>query len=237
MKIPRLANLALIGLALGLPACAIIKAPYDVTKGAIVGTLWLGKTTYQVGKLTYRVGAGGTKAIYTIGKYTYVVAKAPFDWPFANEEIDSINGLPPKEAIRTGRVKDSPYVVKGRKYYPMSVEQAEDYRETGIASWYGYETRMQKDGHMTANGEAFDPNGLTAAHKYLPLPMYVRVTNLENRRSIIVRVNDRGPFPSRDNPSSGERIIDLSLGAAKRLGVYRNGTARVRVEALQLKEG
>jgi len=90
---------------------------------------------------------------------------------------------------------------------------------------------------MTANGEAFNPNGITAAHKYLPLPMYVRVTNLENRRSIIVRVNDRGPFPSRHNPRSGNRIIDLSMGAAKRIGYLKKGTARVRVEAVQLKKG
>ncbi len=78
---------------------------------------------------------------------------------------------------------------------------------------------------MTANGEAFNPRGLTAAHKLLPLPTNVRVTNLENGRSIIVRVNDRGPF-------SGDRIIDLSMGAAKRLGFYEKGTARVRVETI-----
>ena len=220
-----------------ISACALIRAPYEVTKGVVKGTLWVGKTTYQVGKLTYRVSAGGTKVIYTIGKYTYVVAKAPIEWPFANAEIESIDGLPPKEAIRRGRVKNAPYVVKGRKYYPLSVKQAENYNQTGIASWYGYETRRKRGGHMTANGEAFDPNGLTAAHKHLPLPMYVKVTNLENNRSIIVRVNDRGPFPSDQNPGSGNRIIDLSLGAAKRMGFYRKGTARVRVEALELRKG
>ena len=89
---------------------------------------------------------------------------------------------------------------------------------------------------MTANGEAFNPNGLSAAHKYLPLPTNVQVTNLENGRSIIVRVNDRGPFPSENNPHSGKRIIDLSWGAAKRLGFAKKGLARVRVEAIQLKE-
>jgi rare lipoprotein A len=90
---------------------------------------------------------------------------------------------------------------------------------------------------MTANGEAFDPNGLTAAHKYLPLPTHVKVTNLENQRWIIVRVNDRGPFPSDYNPKSGDRIIDVSAGAAKKLGFYGKGTARVRVETIELKEG
>lgn len=89
---------------------------------------------------------------------------------------------------------------------------------------------------MTANGEAFNPDGLTAAHKYLPLPMYVKVTNLRNDRSIIVRVNDRGPFPDRNNPKSGNRIIDLSMGAAKRLGFYKKGITRVKVEAIQIKE-
>jgi rare lipoprotein A len=89
---------------------------------------------------------------------------------------------------------------------------------------------------MTANGEAFNPNGLTAAHKYLPIPMFAQVTNLENNKSIIVRVNDRGPFPSDQNPRSGDRIIDLSMGAAKRLGFYARGTTMVRVEAIQVKE-
>ncbi len=89
---------------------------------------------------------------------------------------------------------------------------------------------------MTANGEAFNPKALTAAHKHLPLPTNVRVTNLENGRSIIVRVNDRGPFPSAHNPRSGRRIIDLSQAAAKRLGFYRKGTARVRVQTIRVKK-
>jgi rare lipoprotein A len=114
----------------------------------------------------------------------------------------------------------------------MSVAAAQSYAETGVASWYGYETRRKRGGYMTANGEAFNPRGLSAAHKLLPLPTNVRVTNLENSRSIVVRVNDRGPFPTKENPGSGDRIIDLSLGAAKRLGFYEKGTARVRVETI-----
>jgi rare lipoprotein A len=110
----------------------------------------------------------------------------------------------------------------------MSVQDARTYREKGIASWYGYETRKKKGGHMTANGEVFDPNGLNAAHKYLPLPTHVRVTNLENNRSIILRVNDRGPFVKR-------RIIDLSAGAARKLGYFKKGTARVLVETVELE--
>ena len=90
---------------------------------------------------------------------------------------------------------------------------------------------------MTANGELFNPNGLTAAHKYLPLPTHVQVTNLENGRSIIVRVNDRGPFPSQHNPASGNRIIDLSRGAAEQLGFVEQGVAPVHVETIQVQEG
>jgi rare lipoprotein A len=203
-----------------LAGCSIITAPYNAAKGAI----WVVKGTYEL-------TAGTTKTLYTIGKFTFEVVKAPLDWPLTNKDIETIDGLPPKEAIRSDRVKNSPYIVHGRTYYPISVEEAKKYSEIGIASWYGYET-VQKGGCITANGEAFNPKGLTAAHKYLPLPTHVKVTNLENRRSIIVRVNDRGPFPK-----SGERIIDLSMDAAKRLGFYEKGTAMVKVEAIQLKEG
>jgi rare lipoprotein A len=148
-------------------------------------------------------------------------------WPLTNDDLETIDGLSPKEAIAQGRVKTAPYVVRGKRYVPMSVDQAQTYREKGIASWYGDETFRQKGGHMTANGEAFDPDGLSAAHKHLPLPIFVKVTNLSNRRSIIVRVNDRGPFiPG--------RIIDLSAGAAKKLKFYDQGTAKVLVETVNL---
>ncbi len=206
-------------------SCGIFKTTYKVTKGTV-------KTTYKIAegtvKTTYKVSKFAGKTVYTIGKYTFVVIMAPLSWPLMNEEIESIDDLPPKDAIRQGRVKKSPYVVRGKRYVPMSLEEASNYRQKGVASWYGYETYHQKGGHMTANGEAFNPNGLNAAHKYLPLPTYVRVTNLENNRRIIVRVNDRGPFVD-------GRIIDLSAGAAKRLGFYKKGTARVLVETIELK--
>ncbi|MCK5286215.1 MAG: septal ring lytic transglycosylase RlpA family protein [Thermodesulfovibrionia bacterium] len=220
----------LISLLFILAGCTLIKAPYTITKGAVKGTIGIVKTTYKV-------TAGTTKVIYKIGKFTYEVVKAPLDWPLTHENIDTIDGLPVKEAIRLGRVKNSPYTVNGEKYYPMSLEEAEKYEEIGVASWYGYETKNKKGGQMTANGEAFNPKELTAAHKYLPLPTYVKVTNLANKRSIIVRVNDRGPFPSEHNPKSGDRIIDLSMGAAKRLGYYEKGTTLVKVEAIQIEEG
>jgi rare lipoprotein A len=200
--------------------CAVITAPYYAVKGVV----WTVKTTYEV-------TAGTAKIVYRIGEYTYEVVKAPIEWALTHEEIDSIDGLPVKEAISLDRVKTAPYSVHGRQYVPMSIEEARNYREEGIASWYGYES-----GRMTANGEVFNPNGLSAAHKYLPIPMFVKVTNLENKRSIIVRVNDRGPFPSEDNAKSGERIIDLSMGAAKKLDFYHKGLASVRVETIQVEE-
>ena len=178
----RIHRLLCVGaLAICCTGCAAIKAPFQVAKGAVVGSVWIVKTTYQV-------AAGTTKVIYRIGEFTYEVIKAPIEWTLTHEEIESVDGLPVKEAIRQDRVKTAPYVVRGKAYVPMSAEGAKEYREEGVASWYGYES-----GRMTANGEAFDPRGLSAAHKYLPIPIFVQVTNLENLRSIIVRVNDRGP--------------------------------------------
>jgi rare lipoprotein A len=212
------ARILLIGGALLLFSCSPISTTYKVTKGT-VRTAYRGTKGLVIGS----IGAG--KLIYKVGEFTFKVVMAPLNWPLTHEDIESIDGLPPKDAIRTGRVKRSPYVVNGKRYVPMSTKEAGRYREEGIASWYGYETLRQKGGHMTANGEAFDPAGLSAAHKYLPLPIHARVTNLENSRSIIVRVNDRGPFVE-------GRIIDLSAGAARKLGFYRDGTVRVLVETV-----
>lgn len=113
----------------------------------------------------------------------------------------------------------SPYTIKGKRYYP-AVNYG--YNETGIASWYG----PNFHGKMTANGERFDENELTAAHKTLPLPSIVRVTNLENGRSLIVRVNDRGPY-------AHSRIIDMSKRSAELLGFKNKGVAKVRVQILE----
>ncbi len=208
-----------------LTGCSTVRTSYSVTKKTVKGTIWTVKGAYEL-------TAGTSRLVYTVGKFTFKVARAPMDWPLTKDEIETIDGLPVKEAIRQGRVKNSPYTVKGKRYYPMSVAKARKYKATGTASWYGHETLRQKGGHMTANGEKFSPYALSAAHKHLPLPTNVKVTNLSNNRSIVVRVNDRGPFPSRHNPNSGKRIIDLSMGAAKKLGFYRKGTARVRVEVI-----
>lgn len=204
-----------------LLSCSPFQATYNLGKGTV-------KTLYKVTKGIAKVTLGTGEVVYKVGEFTFHVVMAPLSWPLTREEIETIGGLPPKDAIRKGRVKNSPYVVMGKRYVPMSVDQARDYRETGTASWYGYETRRKKGGHMTANGEAFKPGGLSAAHKYLPLPTHVRVINLENRRSIIVRVNDRGPFVK-------GRIIDLSAGAARKLGFFKKGTARVRVETVAVE--
>lgn len=112
------------------------------------------------------------------------------------------------------------YVVFGTRYYPLKSSQG--YRERGVASWYG--TKFH--GLHTSSREPYDMYGMTAAHKTLPLPTYARVTNLENGRSIIVRVNDRGPFHA-------NRIIDLSYVGAGKLGILGKGTGLVEVTALQ----
>jgi len=201
-------------------SCSALSKAYRVGKGSV-------KATYDITRSIANVSVGTGKIVYKVGEFTFSVAMAPLSWPLTREEIETMDGLPPKEAIKQGKVKNTPYVVKGKKYVPLSLEDAKDYREVGIASWYGHETWQKKGGRMTANGEVFDPNGLNAAHKYLPLPTHVKVTNLENRRSIILRVNDRGPFVP-------GRIIDLSAGAARKLGYYRKGTARVLVETIEV---
>lgn len=112
----------------------------------------------------------------------------------------------------------NPYKIMGRWYYP---KEDYNYSEVGMASWYGDDFHAKK----TANGEKYDMNTLTAAHRTLPLPSIVKVTNLENGRSLVVRVNDRGPYAK-------ERIIDLSKRAAGLLGYQTKGTAKVKVEIM-----
>lgn len=119
-----------------------------------------------------------------------------------------------------GRPGQDCYTQFGERYCPMV--SAEGFVETGMASWYGEDFH----GRPTAMGEPYNMYAMTAAHKTLPLPTRVRVTNLENGRRAELRVNDRGPFVK-------GRVIDLSYGAARELGVVRRGTARVRIEALE----
>jgi len=119
--------------------------------------------------------------------------------------------------VRIGK----PYQVRGVTYVPAADPA---YDELGYASWYGRES-----GNMTANGERFRPNAITAAHRTLPLPTYVEVTALDTGRTVLVRINDRGPF-------AAGRIIDLSQGAAALLGIRRQGVAPVRVRYVEPPE-
>ena len=112
----------------------------------------------------------------------------------------------------------APYKIAGRWYRPKDYET---FSETGAASWYGHKFHSRQ----TANGEVFNMYAMTAAHRVLPMPSVVRVTNLDNGRSVVVRINDRGPY-------ARGRIIDLSLAAAEKIGFRRQGVARVRVELL-----
>jgi rare lipoprotein A len=124
-------------------------------------------------------------------------------------------GQPVPKGGGTYRV-GKPYVVAGRTYYP---EENRRYRREGIASWYGEDFH----GRLTANGEVYDMDAISAAHPTMPMPSYARVTNLHNGRSLIVRVNDRGPYHA-------DRVIDLSGKAAEVLELRRAGTGHVRVE-------
>ena len=138
--------------------------------------------------------------------------------PFEDQEsiVNLTNPILPKsESIHQPSLRN--YTVLGKKYYPLQANDS--YKEEGIASWYG----KQFHGLKTAMGETFDMNALSAAHRTLPLPSYVRVTNLKNNKNIVLRVNDRGPF----HP---DRIIDLSYAAARKLGI--NSLGKVRVERI-----
>ena len=121
---------------------------------------------------------------------------------------------PAPDGVKVG----TPYKIAGKWYTP---EADPTYNRVGIASWYGADFHEKQ----TANGEIYDMNALSAAHTTLPMPSYVRVTNLENNRSLILRVNDRGPFVA-------NRLIDVSRRGAQLLGFERRGTTRVRVEAV-----
>lgn len=134
--------------------------------------------------------------------------------------IQKGDAVPKAEAYTKG-ANPSSYVVRGKKYYVHKTHHG--YKERGTASWYG----KQFHGKKTANAEKYDMYTMTAAHKSLPLPSYVKVTNLENKKTVVVRVNDRGPFHS-------NRIIDLSYAAAKKLGMDHKGTAKVEVEAISV---
>jgi rare lipoprotein A len=142
---------------------------------------------------------------------------APLE-PIGPEQVSDAR-LRPDPILPFGNA--SPYTVNGVSYQVL--EDYKGYRERGIASWYG----GKFTGYKTSNGETYDLYKPSAAHKSLPIPSYARVTNLENGKSIVVRVNDRGPF----HP---DRLIDLSYAAAVKLGYMEQGTARVEVEVIEV---
>ena len=147
-------------------------------------------------------------------------SREPVDGPPRGSIPGSLPADPvPRNEARSRYGNGPVYEVNGRSYQVM--RSAEGYQERGVASWYGEKFH----GRLTSNRELYDMHALTAAHKTLPLPTYVQVTNLTNGKSVIVRVNDRGPFVS-------NRIIDLSYAAARRIDMIDTGTSLVEVRAL-----
>lgn len=144
----------------------------------------------------------------------------PVDGPSAtNIKAADVKDAVPRNEPRSAYGNHSPYTVYGKKYYVL--DSSEGYVQRGTASWYG--TKFH--GHKTSSGEPYDMHLATAAHKTLPLPTYAKVTNLDNGKSVIVKINDRGPFKD-------DRLIDMSYGAALRLDMQGPGTARVEVRAI-----
>lgn len=174
-----------------------------------------------------RCGAAVLTAIVLVGcqsapsqssRYTQKQDSAP---KYVAKKPETLDAVPKYEAYRM--FNSRPYKVLGKHYTPMN--NGKGYEEVGYASWYG----QKFHGHLTSNGETYNMFAMSAAHKTLPLPSYVRVTNLENNKQAIVRVNDRGPF--HDN-----RIIDLSYAAAVKLGYHSKGTAKVKLEVIHFDE-
>ncbi|WP_102796711.1 septal ring lytic transglycosylase RlpA family protein [Bowmanella denitrificans] len=151
------------------------------------------------------------------GRYSQRHDSAPKRLP---SQISLEDAIPAYEGFSRGG--NAPYQVFGRHYTPMT--SAKDFQQEGDASWYG----QKFHGHLTSNGEIYDMYAMTAAHKTLPLPSFVRVTNMANNKEVIVRVNDRGPF-------HGGRIIDLSYAAAMKLDMLKTGTARVKLDAIHVE--
>jgi len=139
--------------------------------------------------------------------------------PYFDKDVSDIPNAVPRHEPRSRYGNPASYVVLGKRYYVM--ESSSGFTQRGIASWYG--TKFH--GRRTSSGETYDMYAMTAAHKSLPLPTYVEVRNLQNNRTIIVKVNDRGPFHE-------GRIIDLSYTAATKLGIRGKGTGQVEIRAI-----
>jgi rare lipoprotein A len=190
----------------------LIKAPIvDLESGPSSGAV---TKTVESAPSVETPSSGATTAPVQAGGYL------AGDGPGADipANLDSVPDAVPK-AEPLHRYANREYVAQGTTYKPLLVSGS--YKETGIASWYG----KKFHGQRTSIGEVYDMYGMTAAHPTLPVPSYARVTNVETKKSVIVRINDRGPFLH-------ERIIDLSYVAAYKLGIINNGSAKVEVESI-----
>jgi rare lipoprotein A len=166
------------------------------------------------------LGLGLIAFVVLVNGCTHTVKDGPPQFYVNEDQIP--NAVPKVEPLsKNGNMNH--YTVFGKQYFVMN--SSRNYEEQGIASWYG--TKFNT--HYTSNGERYNMLAMTAAHKTLPLPTYVQVTNLANGKQIIVKVNDRGPFES-------NRLIDLSYVAAKKLGMMGHGTARVNVKAIDPRD-
>lgn len=163
------------------------------------------------------IGCSGSSVLSKAGKFYDKDGPPDASHAFSAQEHTVLKIEKPYKAA------NRPYTVMGKRYYPMSGDRS--FSQTGVASWYG----KQFHGRKTAIGERYDMFAMTAAHPTMELPSYARVTNLKNGKSLIVRVNDRGPF-------LGGRIIDMSYAAAVKLGYHTAGTARVKVERITRRE-
>jgi rare lipoprotein A len=177
------------------------------------------KTTFQVAAMTVFT------ASFFVGCSTTPSMTEPRDAaPARPIDVSAIPDAVPRAEPRSRYGNPESYMVYGKRYHTLP--SSKGYRERGTASWYG--TKFH--GKRTSSGEPYDLYGMTAAHKTLPLPTYVEVTNLQNGRSVIVKVNDRGPFHD-------DRIIDLSYTAAAKLGILGHGTGKVEVRAIDTGSG
>ncbi len=149
---------------------------------------------------------------------TMLLAGCTFGVPIGDGGKTSVSSLPKTQ--KSSRGNPSSYVVNGKRYFVL--DRSDGFVQRGIASWYG----IKFHGRKTSSGEVYNMHAMTAAHKTLPIPVYVHVRNLDNGRTAVVRVNDRGPFVA-------GRIIDLSYAAAKKLGVKGPGTANVEISVVQ----
>jgi rare lipoprotein A (peptidoglycan hydrolase) len=197
--------------ALVAATLAIMAYQENKQEAAAIGPVGNETIVFRQQEQTYRQ----TEQVEASGDQEGDEEAVPSNYPRVVQTVRFVNPDAPQNIGPKGE-RGSKGKLHGRTYVPTDDSK---YRAEGIASWYGPDFH----GRLTANGERYDMHGISAAHRTMPLPSYARVTNLDNGRSIIVRVNNRGPFVH-------NRIIDLSTGTAKALDFYRKGTARVRVE-------